>query len=490
MIFNSITFLLFFLVVSTLYWLLSKNYRLWLIFISSLIFYGFWKWEFLSLVLFSTILDFYIAKKLDQTANSNKLKRKFLLIISLAANLGLLIYFKYSYFIVENINSLFSIYDNSINFNISTIILPLGISFYTFQTISYSVDVYRRHIKSEKNFVLYACYVTFFPQLVAGPILRASEVMFQFSKRPPFKLEYISIGLKRIIYGFFLKVVLADNIAPLVNYGFSLDPNFIYGIDVWVLAFLFGFQIYFDFAGYSHIAIGCAQVMGIEFPENFNFPYAAKSFKSFWRRWHISLSSWIRDYLYLPISGVKVIDKNTNSTGGLSTEINQTSKFKKNTGLFLTWAIMGLWHGANWTFVFWGLYHAIIIFIERLLRPTRNNIPILKYPIVGFCITLPIAMLGWIPFRASNLTDTFIMFSKVFSIESYFNLSMRENIYIVTFLLLIGVSFSYLYKNFIKYKIEKIYHIQSTINVLKFSIMIYLIYIFFRPINQFIYFQF
>ena len=197
------------------------------------------------------------------------------------------------------------------------IILPLGISFYTFQTISYSVDVYRRHTRAVRDFALYGSYVTFFPQLVAGPILRAEEVVSQLRTRAPFDLHFITEGISRILQGLFLKVVLADNIAPLVDAGFNIDVQAMSAVDTWCLAFLFGFQIYFDFAGYSHIAIGCAKLMGITFPENFNFPYAARSFKSFWRRWHISLSSWIRDYLYLPLLGVEVMDPVSKSTGGL-----------------------------------------------------------------------------------------------------------------------------------------------------------------------------
>ena len=211
-------------------------------------------------------------------------------------------------FFAENFSGLASLFGIEIQIDtfFYNIILPLGISFYTFQTISYTVDVYRGFIKAEKEFVLFATYVTFFPQLVAGPILRAKEVIPQLDKKPLFKLDDLKSGLRKITFGLFLKVVLADNIAPLVDVGFSSDPNLLSAIDVWTLAFLFGFQIYFDFAAYSFIAIGCARVMGMTFPENFNFPYSSISPKEFWKRWHISLSSWIRDYLYLPLAGSKV----------------------------------------------------------------------------------------------------------------------------------------------------------------------------------------
>ena len=248
--------------------------------------------------------------------------------------------------------------------------MPLGISFYTFQTISYVVDVYRKVINHEPNFFIYGCYVTFFPQLVAGPILRANEVIPQFKNHINFKYEYLNIGIRRILYGLFLKVVLADNIAPLVDLGFSTDNNSLSAIDIWTLSFLFGFQIYFDFSAYSHIAIGSAKLLGITFPENFNFPYVSSSPKEFWQRWHISLSSWIRDYLYLPIAGVKF---QKNSIGGLPVEVHQDHR-NKIKSLFITWSIMGLWHGANWTFLIWGLYHAIIIFSYRLIYKIKINI--------------------------------------------------------------------------------------------------------------------
>ena len=490
MIFNSLTFLIFLTTVVIAYWFLNTKSRLWLIFLSSLTFYGFWRVEFVFLVLFSTVLDYFIARKVGSLEINDNIKRKRFLLLSIVVNLGLLIYFKYSYFIVDNLNFIFSFSNDSFNIDLPSIILPLGISFYTFQTLSYSIDVYRGHISAENNFILYACYVTFFPQLVAGPILRASEVTSQLSCRPKFKLMFLSEGLKRILYGFFLKVVLADNIASIVNEGFVIDPNQLGGLDVWTLAFLFGFQIYFDFAGYSHIAIGCAKLMGISFPENFNFPYASRSFKSFWKRWHISLSSWIRDYVYLPILGVKVIDKEMKSKGGINTNLLNSNNLKKNKSLFITWAIMGLWHGSNWTFVFWGIYHASVIYLERILKPLRNKFKVLQNPLVGFSVTIPIAMLSWIPFRAFDMRDTLIMFSKVLSFNTYLNLSMRENVYLITFCLFLSVSLAYLYNTFIENYLNKFKTLKFTLNTLKYSIMIYLVYTFFRPVSQFIYFQF
>ena len=356
MLFNSLTYLslLFFVVI--LFWNLSGRSRFFLIFISSLTFYGFWKIEFIILLLFSTISDWLISHQIVK--HENKIKKKFLL-LSLIINLSLLFYFKYLIFFSENTFGLLNLMGFKIDPILLKIILPLGISFYTFQTISYTVDVYRKVIKPEKDFIVYACYVTFFPQLVAGPILRAREVISQFKKKNNFNWDYITDGFRRVLYGLFLKVVLADNIAPLVNSGFDLSLETLSAIDVWTLAFLFGLQIYFDFSGYSHIALGSAKMIGISFPENFNFPYLANSPKDFWQRWHISLSSWVRDYIYLPLLGVKY---QVSSKGGLA---NATLNKNDQKPLFITWGLMGLWHGANWTFILTQL-NIIIIYLILL----------------------------------------------------------------------------------------------------------------------------
>ena len=286
----------------------------------------------------------------------------------------------------------------------------------------------------------------------------------------------------------FLKVCLADNISPLVNEGFAGSPDLLSAIDVWTLAFLFGFQIYFDFSAYSHIAVGSAKMMGINIPENFNFPYIASSFKNFWKRWHISLSSWIRDYLYLPLSGVQVI-KST-GIGGIGEGLESTTRQAKTKALFFTWAIMGLWHGANWTFLVWGIYHAIIIYIERKLAPIRIKFPILNNSFIGWVITLPLAMLSWIPFRAQSLNDTMTMFAKVLFIKNYAYLTLRENDYIIVALLILIVTAMYFINTFLEVRIKKIWYFYFVVNCIKYAILIILVFTFLRPISQFIYFQF
>jgi len=476
MFFNSLTYLIFLFLAVSIYWLSARKFRVFILVALSCIFYGFWRWDFLLLILFSTVLDYSISLLIFKN-NNNDFKRKILLIVSVSSNLLLLGYFKYLYFIVDNINFF-------INGEISlpNIILPFGISFYTFETISYTTDVYRRLIKPEKNLLTYSLFVTFFPKLVAGPIQRTSEFLNQVNSPQKFKLSNIFEGLKRILNGLFLKVVLADNISPMVDQGFLLDPELLSALDVSTLAFLFGFQIYFDFAGYSNIAIGSARLFGFIIPENFNFPYIATSFKDFWKRWHISLSSWIRDYLYLPLMGVRV--GKTTSKGGIGEKLDEPKLRNKNFILFITWAVMGLWHGANWTFLLWGLIHSVYIFLERIISKSFKNL--ININIKWFTVFF-LSMLSWIPFRASSVSDSFIMYYHFFDFSNFFSRNLRENNYLIAFLLtLLFISTFYFSKKLtIRSKFLK-----SSIDILKYTFMTVLVYIFLRPIQQFIYFQF
>ena len=481
MIFNSLTYFVLLLTIIPLFWILPYRARLLLILTSSLMFYGFWKIEFLPVMLASVVVDFLVSRKMPE---SNQVVKKRLLMTSLFVNLGMLFYFKYLIFFAENAIGLADIFGFTIDPIALTIILPLGISFYTFQTISYTVDCYRGIISPEKDFILYASYVTFFPQLVAGPVLRAKEVIPQFKVRVPFSWVFIAEGARRIIFGLFLKVVIADNIAPLVETGFAIPLETIGAIDVWTLAFLFGFQIYFDFSAYSHIALGSAKLMGISFPENFNFPYSSSSPKEFWRRWHISLSSWIRDYLYLPLSGATFKDR---SVGGLEGAASPT---EKKWPLFASWSIMGLWHGANWTFVLWGVYHAFVIFLYRQVSPITVNLPKFIRVYGGLAVTLPIMMLAWIPFRAESLDATFSMWATVINPHAYQSLGMRENSYLVAFVLLVGFFIAFWINQNISIKRWNSNKTLLVLEVFLFAILIPLIVIFLRPINQFIYFQF
>ena len=489
MIFNSLTYLLTIFVVTCLYWTLPKQPRLVMLCLANIVFYGFWRFDFILLIIFSVFIDYIIALKMIKKTQSYKKK---LLILSIFINLSILFYFKYIIFFQENILGLTNHFGYNIDPIFTNIILPLGISFYTFQSISYIVDVYRNNFLPEKSILIYFCYVTFFPQLIAGPILRASEIVNQFLVRSEFNWLNILNGIKRILYGLFLKVVLADNIAPLVDEGYMTSIDQLFAIDVWTLSFLFGFQIYFDFSAYSHIAIGSAMLLGIYFPENFNHPYLSLSPREFWQKWHISLSSWIRDYLYLPLNGIRTLNK---STGGMDTKY-----VTKNTNVFLiiTWSIMGLWHGANWNFLIWGIYHACIIIIFRLINKVNYNISVTKKHLIGIFITLPIIMIGWVPFRSDTVEQTFHMWTKIMNPYSYLNLGLRENTYLITFLILFGV-LSFKIINNIKTKNQiNSWKLNSQtfnnaciiIDTLKWVTITSLTFIFFEQANQFIYFQF
>ena len=492
MVFNSLSYFFILFISLLIYWNTKNKNKFKVIFLISLIFYGFWRVEFILLILFSTIVDYLIALKINEV--KPELKRKYLY-LSIIINLFILFVFKYLNFFVESIFSFASLFGFSHDPILINIILPLGISFYTFQTISYTVDVYKGIIKPEKSFFDYGSYVIFFPQLIAGPILRASEIIPQFKKISDFKREYFNYGIKRIIFGLFLKVVLADNIAPFVDEGFSISNNSLSAIDVLTLAFMFGFQIYFDFSAYSHIAIGSARLFGINFPENFDFPYLSSSLKEFWKKWHISLSSWIRDYLYLPLTGYQSLRKTKN---GIGDEI----LMKKSTrSLFITWSLMGLWHGANWTFIFWGLYHALNIYIFRKLYIFINNYKNnLKnkyinylYKINSYAITLLIIMVSWIPFRSQNMEDTIGKFLILSKIKNYTFLGMRENTYIICFIIFISHLLTYyVYK---KYSNFYLVNFKKNIFFYFFELIFYttlltFIMIYLRPVKQFIYFQF
>jgi len=500
MLFNSVTFILYLFVFIILYWGLPRRPRLLLIFIGSLTFYGFWRIEYIPVMMVSVFVDYYAALGIGRA--KTRFHRKLFVILSLIVNLGLLFYFKYTTFFAENYNGFTSLMGINSQVPVPNILLPLGISFYTFQSISYTIDVYRGFIKPQKRFLLFANYVIFFPQLIAGPILRAGEVIWQLDRRPLFSTYNIAEGLKRILAGLFLKVVLADNIADLVDAGFSLRPETLGAFDVWTLAFLFGFQIYFDFSAYSHIAIGSARLMGIVFPENFNFPYIATSPRDFWRRWHISLSSWIRDYLYLPLCGVAVRDK---STGGLAvaTEQQAVSPMRKRAAIFATWFIMGLWHGAAWTFVLWGIWHAALIFFYRILSPLFQ-MPSKIRTFIGWALTLALSMLGWIPFRAASLSDTLTMWTHVIDPYSYyrpdvvergymlaaFPRSLDPNTYLVTAMILVLVLAAAAARKYVLPLFESNKRIGFVSETAGYALMTASVFIFLRPIRQFIYFQF
>ncbi|MEW4924992.1 MBOAT family O-acyltransferase [Algibacter sp. 2305UL17-15] len=403
MLFNSIDFAIFLPIVFSMYWLI-KNYKLQnlLIILASYIFYGWWDWRFLSLIIFSTLVDYFVGLKISK--EKNEVNRKFFLWGSILVNLGFLGFFKYYNFFIDNFTTAFSFFGSNISPTSLNIILPVGISFYTFQTLSYTIDVYKNKIKPTEDFFAFAAFVSFFPQLVAGPIERASNLLPQFYKKRSFKYDKAVDGMRQILWGLFKKIVIADNCAQLANEIFQNHSD-LNGSTLVLGALFFTFQIYGDFSGYSDIAIGTARLFGFNLMQNFAFPYFSRDIGEFWRRWHISLSSWFRDYVYIPLGG---------SRGGTWVTIRN---------IFIIFLVSAFWHGANWTFLAWGFLNACYFLPLMLTQNNRKNLNTVAqgniFPTIvelfqmglTFCLTA----FAWIFFRSENITEALKYTGKIFS---------------------------------------------------------------------------
>ena len=406
MLFNSLEFFVFLPIFFYLYWFvfnkkLSQQNTLLLIF--SYFFYGYWDPRFLSLIFLSTLWDFFLGIEIHKSS-SLKLRKR-LLFLSIFLNLSLLGFFKYFNFFIENAQSLLL----SLGFQVENtwtlnIILPVGISFYTFQTMSYTIDIYRGKLNPTKNFISFACFVSFFPQLIAGPIERAKNLLPQFNKERKFTFNNGLIGMKLILWGLFKKVLIADSLAPSVDVIFN-NSEFYHGGILWLGAIFFALQIYCDFSGYSDVAIGAAKLLGFNLMINFRTPYFSRNIGEFWRRWHISLSTWFRDYIYIPLGGSKV------------------SKLLALRNIFIIFLVSGSWHGANWTFIFWGLFHALLFVPSFLFNKNRNYLEvinektsfIIKIKEVFFMTkTFLLVTIGWVFFRSNTLNESFIYLHKMF----------------------------------------------------------------------------
>lgn len=486
--FNSLTFLIFSFFFLVAYWFFIKKrkIKLLLIFTGSLFFYGMAEIRFVALILFCILFNYYSAIYIYNLIPA--FKKKILLLFTIFLNLAILAIFKYYFFFSKNINLLLDTLGLNFSFPVFNFLLPIGISFFTFQNISYIIDIFKKKIKPEKNFFLFANYILFFPQLVAGPILRASEIISQFSKQPVLKLDNMYNGLKRLTFGLFLKFVIADNLGPLVDKSYSTNIDFLSGVDVFTMSYLFGFQIYFDFSAYSHIAIGIALLMNIKLPENFNSPYHSLSPKEFWTKWHISLSSWVRDYIYLPMLSYKSKDY---STGGFKNIIVHDNLWiKTNLILIFTWCLMGFWHGPNWKFIIWGFIHSQIIITSKVINKlivSKNN---KYYKFLGWFFTLQVIMLSWIPFRTNNVSETFKVWGRLFDFNNWTDLSFNENTYLVAFVITAGYFLlPYILKSY-KVIFKKYLILNLIIEMLLLFILMAMIIIFFQQTNQFIYFQF
>ncbi len=405
MLFNSINFAIFFVSVFFLYWFVfNKSLKIQNLFlvICSYFFYACWDWRFMFLLGFSTVLDYVSGLQIDKAPN--KAKKKFWLILSVGINLGFLGFFKYYNFFIESFAELLTMIGFTPHITTLSIILPVGISFYTFHGLSYVFDIYNEKIKPSHNWGEYTLFVSFFPLLVAGPIERATHLLPQVEKKRTFNYTKAIDGLRQILWGLIKKVVIADNCATLVNTIFENHSQYS-GSTLALGAMLFAIQIYGDFSGYSDIALGTARLLGFELLQNFRFPYFSRDIAEFWRRWHISLSSWFKDYLYIPLGG---------SRGGMSKTVRNT---------FIIFLVSGFWHGANWTFLMWGGLNALFIMPSVLLKTNRNNLdtvaqgkmlPNIK-EFGQLIVTFLLASFAWIFFRSETITGAFIYIKEMFS---------------------------------------------------------------------------
>jgi alginate O-acetyltransferase complex protein AlgI len=390
MLFTSLTFIAFALIFYPLFFLARGRLQLLVCLVASYVFYGWWDWRFTGLLATSTTVDYCLGRFISRTADPGR--RRTWLAASVAMNLGFLGFFKYFNFFAESFTDLARHLGFAADWATLHIVLPVGISFYTFQSMSYTIDVYRRRIEPERDFLTFACFIALFPQLIAGPIVRASWLLPQLHHTKHFRWGNLFSGLETVIVGFFLKLVVADNLAPVVNDVFRL-PEAHNSLSLLLGVVFFAFQIYGDFAGYSLIAIGLARIMGYRFTRNFQRPYFSASFSEFWTRWHISLSSWLRDYLYISLGG------------------NREGRLRTYRNLMITMLLGGLWHGASWTFIIWGGLHGLYLVLQRLVGAALGGIrpsivalrPIGR--ILAVLIVFALTTLAWVFFRADSLAQ-------------------------------------------------------------------------------------
>lgn len=479
MYFNSLDFAIFLPIVFILYWFVAqKKLRLQniLLVIASYLFYGWWDYRFLALIIFSSLVDYTIAIRLNKEEKSKT--RKILLWTSVFVNIGFLGFFKYYNFFMDNFVSAFSLFGQHIQPNTLNIILPVGISFYTFQTLSYTIDVFKRKLEPTKDLVSFLAFVSFFPQLVAGPIERASNLLPQFYKKRVFHYSKAIDGCKQILWGLFKKVVIADSCAAYANLIFNNSEDYS-GSTLFLGALFFTFQIYGDFSGYSDIAIGTARLFGFNLKQNFAFPYFSRDIAEFWRRWHISLSTWFRDYLYIPIGG---------SRGSLWQKIRNT---------FIIFIVSGFWHGANWTFIVWGILHAFYFLPLLLAKRNRSYLnsvaqhsilPSFK-ELLSMLITFLLTVVAWVFFRAETITHAFSFLQGMFSNTLFYMPTIRPKDVIV--LVVVFMSVEWIGRSQ-QYAIATLFQKKSRIIKWGFyMILLALVLVFSNESSQeFIYFQF
>lgn len=468
MIFNSYSFVVFILCFFILFQIIPRRFKLVLLLAASYFFYGWWNFWFLSLILISTTVDFHLAKLIEKENNSRK--RLSYLKVSLLVNLGILAFFKYFNFFIDSFESLFSCLGFTTSQVYLEVVLPVGISFYTFQTLAYTIDVYRKKVNAEYSFVKFAVYVAYFPQLVAGPIERASNLLSQLGGNLVPSEKQIKEGVWLLAWGFFLKVVVADNLAPVVNATFEAKSLSWGGTTIWLAVPAFCLQIYGDFAGYSKIARGVSKFIGIDLQRNFMNPFFAFSPSDFWRRWHITLSEWLRDYLYISLGG------------------NRVGKLLNLRNLMITMLLGGLWHGASWVFVFWGLYHGLLLVIcKSTIDSWLNKQTLLKIPFVFVMFFL--SLYGWLIFRANDFEQLYYYSLSFFSFDFSGFERMRNQVslfwLVILYVIVILVNFLAELK-----KSEYVLSFNKWIHLIPLFLILIVIYLFGAQQSDFIYFQF
>jgi D-alanyl-lipoteichoic acid acyltransferase DltB (MBOAT superfamily) len=484
--FNAFTFLVFLVVSAIGGILLSEKSRLWFLLAVSLGFYAFVEGSYVTLVVLLAYLGYYTSIQINRAESSER--RTCWLVLGVGTCVAILCVYKSAIAFLHSLLPGEAI-GWRLSGTLSQVILPLGISFYTFHVVSYIIDVSRGVARPEHHFHTFLLYVVFWPQLFAGPIVRAREFIPQIGRTPRKSLERSAGGFKKILSGLFLKIVLADQLAPFVDTAFRTDHMYLGGLDVVTMSFGFGLEIYFDFAGYSLIAIGSAELIGFALPHNFNWPYLASSPKEFWKRWHISLSSWARDYIYLPFLGSQ---PHGASTGGLDVEPphRHTPIFTRACALLLTWVTVGLWHGISWNFLIWGLWHATLICAYRWLSDSSfASLPGSINLVGGWALTLLLVMLGWIPFRSETTQDMLGLLRRLLDWQSYTTLGFETNFYlIIGTLTLVMTVLGVIHQNSIALASHA--WLRHAGEVVVMAVMLVLVFIFLQPVRQFIYFRF
>lgn len=481
MLFNSISFAIFFPIVFMIYWILGKKSYKWqniFLLLASYYFYGCWDWRFVFLLAFSTALDYYSGIKIHEAQNRSL--KKTWLIISVGLNLGFLGFFKYYNFFIDSFVDLIEKIGFQAHLPTLSIILPVGISFYTFHGLSYVFDIYNDKIKPTRNIVNYTLFVSFFPLLVAGPIERATHLLPQIKRARVFTYERATDGMRQILWGLFKKMVIADNAAIYANAIFA-NYETASGSELFLGAVFFTFQIYGDFSGYSDIALGTARMLGFDLLKNFNFPYFSRDIAEFWRRWHISLSSWFKDYLYIPLGG---------SHGGNWMRIRNT---------FIIFIVSGFWHGANWTFIAWGTLNALFILPSIILRTNRNYLDVVAkgkvFPnlkeLFQVVITFLLTVIAWVFFRSNTITDAVLYVSKLFD-SSLFSVPTLNKAALGTLILIAFLLIVEWFGRENNYGIEKTFSNSPQLIRWSFYAFIILLLGLFMATNEtpFIYFQF